>query len=282
MKIYLDTRDLINILERSDPCTPEEFDTILRTGDHQLIISFLNVIEISAPLLNRQAKTNVMRILNRIERLPIKYIAKIFKSELKEAYSAFTENREYQTVSPFADRFDETADDRDSPPTRIFLNFGLAETVFTLWTEDSELFSGFQHYMKRLHDVVSSDRALAVRPSLRENFVKTIGLQLQTQRITIPEEKLQPFAYWIYDVTGRCPGIRLGYELYHKFVRNVEDVPKEGDIPDFGHADCVPYVDHITLDRRMSSYAIQASKGLQLGYENRIFRHVDELLSELN
>jgi hypothetical protein len=239
-------------------------------------------MEISAPLLISQAKTNVMRLLNRIEEMPIKYIARTFRTEMKEAYNAFSEGREYQQVSPFFHRFDETVEDRNDPPTRNFLNFGLAETVFTLWTHDPTLFKGFQGDTKRLQKVVDADRSLTVRPPYRENFVKTIGLLLQSEEIIIPKEELQPFAHWVYQVASRCPAIRLGYELYHKFVKNVGDMPKEGDIPDYAHIDCVPYVDLITLDRRMSSYAIQASKDFSLGYEGRIFKNAQELLSALN
>ena len=75
MRVYLDTKDLINIFEKSCPCNTDQFHNLLRDKGHQLILSFVNIMEISAPLLISQAKTNVMRLLNRIEEMPIKYIA---------------------------------------------------------------------------------------------------------------------------------------------------------------------------------------------------------------
>lgn len=278
MRVYLDTRDLINIFERSYPCKPEEFEKFLLKSGHELILSFLNVIEISAPLLQRNAKTNVMLILNRIERLPIKYISKVSKLELQEAYRDFKESGEYKQVFPFFDRFDEAVEDQDALPTKIFLNFPLSETVFTLWNIDPNLFKGFNRN-EQLQSIVNADRSLSHLPNLRDNFVKTIGLFLHIEGITIPETELVPFVYWIYDVSSRCPAIRLGYEVYHKFIKNVGDISKEGDISDFGHTECVPYVDLITFDRRMFSYVKQASKDIGLGYESRIFRNVEELMA---
>lgn len=278
MRIYLDTSDLINIFERSRPCKPVEFEKFLLKNSHELILSFLNVIEISAPLLQRNARTNVMFLLNRIERLPIKYISKVFKLELQEAYRVFKERREYKQVFPFFDRFDDVVEDRDTPPTRNFLNFPLSETVFTLWTIDSNLFKGFNRN-EQLQNIVNADRSLSHWPNLRDNFVKTIGFLLRIEGITIPTDELKPFAYWIYDLSSRCPAIRLGYEVYHKFIKNVGDISKEGDIPDFGHTECVPYVNLITFDRRMFSYVNQASKDIGLGYEGRIFRNIEELMA---
>ena len=89
MRIYLDTKDLINIFERVIPCGSDEFGHLLRENGHELILSYLNVMEIPAPLVQKNSATNVMRLLNRIERSPIRYISKIFQLELKEGYRAF-------------------------------------------------------------------------------------------------------------------------------------------------------------------------------------------------
>ena len=281
MRIYLDTRDLINIFERDIPCGSDEFGHLLRENGHELILSYLNVMEISAPLVQKNSATNVMRLLNRIERLPIRYISKIFQFELKEGYRAFKEKREYSEVSPFFGRFDETVEERGAPSTRIFLNFPLSETVFTLWTEDPGLLKGYKRYMHPLKVVIDEDRSSSDRENYRVNFIKTIGRQLQLERIRINEHDIEPFAEWIYQDCSRCPSVRLGYELYHKIVSNLQDVPKEGDIPDFGHINCLPYVDLLTADRRMCSYAIQASKVIGLEYEKRIFNNAEDVISIL-
>ncbi len=70
MLVYLDSRDLINLFEKSKPCSPDDFDKVLLEGGHKLVYSCLNIAEISEPLLHSNAKTNVMALLNRVERSP--------------------------------------------------------------------------------------------------------------------------------------------------------------------------------------------------------------------
>jgi hypothetical protein len=56
MHIYLDTKDLINILERSDPYTIDQLEYRLRQGGHKLVLSVYTVIELSAPLSHPHIK----------------------------------------------------------------------------------------------------------------------------------------------------------------------------------------------------------------------------------
>jgi hypothetical protein len=282
MLVYLDTKDLIDLFENSSPCTSDHFNKLLKANGHELVLSFLNVLEVSAPLLSHHSKTNVMRLLNTIESFPIKYIAGICKSELSEAYRAFRKGREYEQILPFVRRFDETAEDGGTPPTKLFINFGLADAVFMLWTEDPSIFSGYKRHTDLLRSIIDADRSLINQPSLRENFVKTIGLHLQIERMTIPGSILRPFAEWIFDKPERCPSIRLGYEVYHKLVKNTGDIPKDGDIPDLGHLSCVPYVDFITLDRRMCSYANQVSIALGFKHKTKIYKKAEELIAAIS
>ena len=135
--------------------------------------------------------------------------------------------------------------------------------------------------MHPLKALIHDDRSLSKRKNYRVNFIKTIVRQLKLERIRINEHDIRPFAEWIYEESSRCPSVRLGYELYHKIVKNLQDVPKEGDIPDIGHVNCLPYIDILTADRRMCSYAAQASKVIGLKYENRIFNNAQDVISIL-
>lgn len=282
MKIYLDTNTLIEIFENSNPCKPQDFDSLLRSNGHELILSSVNIFEISAPLLNKGTQTNVMFLLNRIEEMPIRFITNILNLELKEGLAAFNQNREYCQVSPFVDRFDETLSDIGHPPTKIFLTFGLAETVFDLWTKNPKLFDILHQYTKPLQRVFELDRELTKPPALRHSFTKTIERALLLNNIEISPQQLAPFAEWIYKNIARCPSIRLGFEVYHKMVKNIGDTPKDGDIGDFKHIHCIPYVDVIPLDSRMHSYANQASRSAGFGYEIKIYKNAKEVLAILS
>lgn len=136
MHIYLDTKDLINILERSDPYTIDQLEYHLRQGGHKLVLSVYTVIELSAPLSHPTSKTNVMRLLNRLEKMPLCFIhaSAIPHLELEEALQAFSTGREYRSIFPFVKRFDETVD-----------HYGQPQQDFTSITHLRRPFGTFTH-----------------------------------------------------------------------------------------------------------------------------------------
>ncbi|MBA4373892.1 MAG: hypothetical protein C0402_13665 [Thermodesulfovibrio sp.] len=196
--------------------------------------------------------------------MPIRFIhnANIPKLELLEAIDVFNNNRTYHTIMPFVPRFDYTLSTDGLPPTKDYINHSISETIFTLWGEDPKLFLGFPKHTIKLRNLFESDRAMDKPPSLKDNFTKVIGLSLKNYGIAFPLEKLKNLADCIYENTTFCPSIRLNYEVFHKIVRNLEDIPKESDIYDFAHIDCIPYVDMVTLDKRMYNYVSQVCKGI--------------------
>jgi len=61
MYIYLDTKDLINLFEKSNSSEIEDFKDLLIEGSHKLVLSTANVFEISSPL-NKTKDSNVMSL----------------------------------------------------------------------------------------------------------------------------------------------------------------------------------------------------------------------------
>ena len=277
MKLYLDAKDLINILQRATPCTADHLEESLRQGGHQLAASFHTVSEISVPLAHATSKTNVMALLNRLEKMPIMFIrSDIDGLELKEALDAFSSKREYREIHPFVNRFDQTVDLHAQPPTRIFINYSLAETVWDLYTHGA--LKGLESYAKEMRQLVTADRSLKKPPTLKENFVKMIERNLKLYNLSWSGVVLSDFACWIYENPNRCPAIRLGYEVWHKIVKNKTDPLEDSDMEDYQHLTCLPYVDFMTLDRRMHSYVSQASASVSLDYRVRIFTSAQDML----
>ena len=100
-----------------------------------------------------------------------------------------------------------------------------------------------------------------------------------------PNASVDDFASWIYKDPRRCPGFRLGYEVFHELLKNVGDKPEASDIPDISHINAIPYVEAATLDRRMHGYCSQVSRKLQkvqsaIDYAGRIFLDLKTLVSE--
>ena len=75
--------------------------------------------------------------------------------------------------------------------------------------------------------------------------------------------------------------MRLGYEVWHQLGKNKTDRLEDSDMEDYQHVLCLPYVDLMTLDKRMHNYVSQAAAGMSLDYSGRIFRSVQDLLCRL-
>ncbi len=101
---------------------------------------------------------------------------------------------------------------------------------------------------------MEADRSLSTTPTLAAHFREKIRRDLQLHGVTAPAPSVAAFADWIYESPDRCPGTRLDYEVFHQLRRNIGDRPKASDFGDFGHVRCLPYVDLMTLDRRMADY----------------------------
>ena len=282
MLLYFDTKDLINILERSDPFSVDQLKKLLQESGHNLVFSFITIMEISEPLLHAKSKTNVMALLNRLEHLPHVFLheSSIARIELEEAFRAYSNGEEYRNIQPFVNRFDETVDLNATPSTKMFLNYSIAETVWDLFCENS--LGGLDSYAEKLRQAFADDRALNPKPNLEKNFIKTIQLNIITNKARRFSGDVTDFSKWVYSNPSRCPSIRLGYEIWHKMVRNVTDEPEDSDLEDFQHIGCLPYVDIMTLDRRMCGYVLQASNTLKLKYSDKVTRNSNQLFDKLN
>ena len=240
-------------------------------------------MECCAPIIQSTNQNSVMRILNRLEMMPHVYIAeaKIPALELMEGVSAFSEGRECSTVEPFVARFDEVVSPFNRPPTHDYIRYGLAHTVFELWQENPRLFQPYTAVSRRLEAIRTSDRSRSDYRNHDRNFPNTVARNLKLYNITFPQDAVNDLAAWIWASPSRCPALRLGYEVFHKIVRNVTDSGEESDIPDFAHVDRIPYIDAITLDRRMRGYVEQANHGMSTAYSQKLFSDVNSVQTSI-
>lgn len=281
MFIYLDSRDIINIFEKSYPCSADDFDRILTDGDHKIVYSWLNIAEISEPLLHPKAKTNVMALLNRVEKTPHTYIhsSRIPQLELSSSVKSYVSSIEYIGIDPYVQRFDYTVDLNANPSTKDYINYPLAEIVWDLYSV-GEL-GGLDRYAKNLKQTFAYDRAMQPKPSLKKHFTTLIERNLKLHRVNGPNGDIKSFANWVYSNPARCPSQRLGYEVWHKMMKNVQDEPTPSDMEDFCHLECLPYVDFMTLDNRMRGYVSQACQATQINYVEKLFKDSAEIVDNL-
>jgi hypothetical protein len=282
IKIYPDSKDLIDLFEKSYPCSPDEFENELNINDAEIVLSSTNIEELSAPLSYSKKDANIMKTLIRIEKMPIRFISesKIAFLELNEAVHAFNEEREYLQINPFVSRFDETLSVNGLPPTKDYISYGLPETVFDLWQAGFD-FKGLKGYALKLRRLFEIERSIANKPNLNEEFMQAVDRKLKSSKLEILPRNLKSFAEWIYKEPKRCPSLRIGYEVYHNMVKDRKSIPEDSTMDDLCHANYIPYVDFISFDRRMYHYIKQTCLNENLGYERGLYKNLSEIFAVL-
>ena len=143
MLIYLDSRDLIDLCQDSACIEISDFENWLLSHSHRVVLSMQTLIELSDQLRIGNL-LEVRRDLNRLENLPHTFVneGRICDLEMREAISAFEENREYRfdATAPFGARIDQVADLHGEPqwilegrtpvPTSMIVNYGIAEAFY--------------------------------------------------------------------------------------------------------------------------------------------------------
>ena len=189
MHTYLDSRDLIVLVERRSPVETDRFEEKLRLGPSELVFSMHNISECCAPLVYAGVISSVMRTLNRLEQMPHLYVveARIEALELREATSAFLEYREYTPIAPpVVPRFDYVVSVFEEPPTKDYIEYGLAQMIYDLWTIDKTLFAGYPSHAKQLRAILESDRKREDYKRHDLNFKNTIVRDLRLYSIHFP------------------------------------------------------------------------------------------------
>lgn len=282
IKIYPDSKDLIDLFGKSYPCSPDEFENKLNINDAEIVLSSTNIEELSAPLSHSKECANIMKKLIRIEEMPIRFISesKVVFLELNEAVHAFNEEREYSQINPFVSRFDETLSYDGLPPTKNYIGYGLAETVFDLWQAGFD-FKGLKGYAPKYRRLFEIERSISDKPNLREEFTPVVDMGLRSNELEIPPERLKSFAEWIYKEPKRCPSLRIGYGVYHNMVKDSKSIPEDSTMDDLNYANYIPYVDFISFDRRMYHYIMQTCVNEKLGHERGIYKNLSEIFAVL-
>lgn len=286
MKVLLDTKDLINVLEHNRPMKLSALRDYLRTHDSTIVLTFNNVRELVAPLSQGGDSIHIRCLLQKLETLSLSYLAEagIPTEEVKEGVRAFNSASEYKPINPWVSRWDETMPGQRPMLGRMLIR-RLDEIVLDIAGEESSVFAGYGSHEDALRQQFETDRRIPASARVPEqNFPRVIGRFISHFGIEKPTRSMDDFAKWVYEDPRRCPGLRLGYEVFHELLKNVGDKPDASDIPDISHTNAIPYVDGATVDRRMHGYCSQVCRRLQktcslIDYSDRIFPNLEALMS---
>ena len=132
----------------------------------------------------------------------------------------------------------------------------------------------------RLREVLEADRDLAGHPDSRTRFCTVIQHRFRLYNLLAPTDS-EALADCIHADVERCPGTRLVYEVFQQLRTNREDVASASNLGDFAHVSCLPYVDLISLDRRMRDYVRRAVRDWPTDLTKRMVENTHDALSRL-
>jgi hypothetical protein len=285
VRILLDAKDLINVIEFSRPLNVSAFDSWLRSKSAVIVLSFTNVSDFVGPVFSAGGDWLKMRaLLQELEKLPSIYIREglIIKDELILSLSAFQAGKEPSAVDPYVSRWDETAHWEGVPATRILVGLRLDEIVHM----GRNMIQRYKAFSPGLAAHLEWERSLAAseRLPLREIFVNAIPDRLRAHKITASGVDLRAFGQWLWSVPSRCLGLRLGFEAYHQLRRDKAMALQAGDVADFAHITAIPYADVVTVDKRIADLVSKAfqkfrDNALKADLSSRVFTKLDDVLA---
>ena len=269
MRILLDSRDLINLLEHGRPIAPEEYDTYLGACAHLNVLSFTNIRELVAPLASGAEFMNIRPMLQALEKMPHTYLSEvpIIGSEIRSAVHSFEMDTEYEPPNIYTTRWDHvlvSAPGQSRSAADNWVNLCLDEIVYLIRRVNPEEFAPRKHHIPAFQRLLEQDRdnLRAGHAPARLHFVRSITKHANTHQVQLPNGSELEFAQWVYQNPNRCPGLRLHHETYRALMTNYADVPEVGDFSDLAHICALPYVEAATFDRRMRHYCEVASRKL--------------------
>lgn len=283
-----DTKDLIELIERSKPVSADDFTRWLEEHDFRVVLTFTNVSEFADTIRGTHDLLYVRSILQALEALPNVYLreATIEVEEIKRAIDAHDRGTEPQLHDPCVSRWDWTfAKWGERPPAEMIVNYRIDDMVFDLRGPDPRRNTRKQEALR----AIAADRAVPRRQRLapRRSLTNAIGKQIEFWGLEAPKAGLEAFGKWVYADPSRCPGFRLAWELFHALVSNESDLLQESDVADTAHFPAIPYVDYATLDRRMTGYCRNIGKRLgtlnpSADYGARVFRNLAEFMTVID
>ena len=289
-RVLLDTKDLIDAVEREAPLPRSDLGRELREHNAQIVLTFTNVREFAAPLTHGADILQVRWLLQQIENLPICYIDEnsIMKLEITEAVAAFREQREVCVPDPYVQRFDGVVSSIGPMPTRVLVNQRLDDLVFLLWRAKPNLLRPFSSLSSVFRGGIQTNRKIpAARLAVTQpRLAALIRQQAEHWKVSLASDDSDRFFKWVFENPARCPTARYQCELYLAMVRNSTNMVKGNDLADLAQTWTIPYVDLITVDRRISGYCAQVNRRLEkvnptLGYTRRFVSSVSDVLLRL-
>jgi len=294
-RLFLDSRDLIQLIEAADPLSIDHFAKLLSSRNARVVLAFTNVAELVPQTPAKPPdRRRVRNLMDQLERLPHAYLRtpELGRAEFERALHAFERSIPIAQFDPYVEHWWETF--WEVPPSIVchiepraqieYRNrLSLADQVELLLHNRQCLAVGERHEAE-LQNVVSEDRArLKTLRGSRKTFIAAVTTELLRYGRPEPSGGVERFADFIRSRTDVCPGWRISHDVYEEYRCNLTAVPQTNDIPDLSHVQILPYVSHATLDRAWRTRCRQArdrlaKDGLRFSAYDRVYPDLAAIL----
>lgn len=295
-RLFLDSRDLINLVEKSTPVSPRELSIELERRNGRIVLTYTNVSEL-VPQTDEQApdRMRVRNIMRELERIPHIYfrMSSLTRLEFRAAIEAFGTGQPIRSVDPYVTYFWETFWPLPLPQARaverieklnLLCTWSLAQQIEgLLMNRECLRFDGSDR--EKLAESVADDRdRLGTSRGSKKSFIAGVKRQFVNNGWPAPSDDIDGFCAFVHDTPAACPSWRLGHDVYEEYRCNLTAKPVKNDIPDFTHIHMLPYVSHATLDRAWRTKCQQArdrraKEGIHLVGYDRIYSDLGGILN---
>ncbi|MGA8810478.1 MAG: hypothetical protein WB973_21615 [Thermoanaerobaculia bacterium] len=288
-RLLIDAKDLIELVERGTPIAAADFSRWLTDHDARVVLTYTNVTEFADCLRHIDDLLYVRSIIQVLESVPHVYLREVTieVDEIALAIAAFDSESEPKLPDPYVPRWDQTFAIRGkSPPAEMIVDYRLDLMVFDIMKQPDRRRTAMPRAALK---AIENDRAVPVAERIgpRESLTGALGRMITFWKLPSPSKDVRAFGKWVYGVPTRCPGFRLAWELFRAMVSNAEDVLALSDVWDNAHFPAIPYVDCVTLDRRMTGYCREVGRRLRkadvsIDYGEKTFRNLDDLMKAMS
>ena len=286
MRIVLDAKDLINVVEHSNPVKLSEFDGWLRTRAAELVYSLVNIRGLAAPLARGSwFMPQVKDLLERLESLPHCFVTYgIDLLELQRALDCFDAGKEYVAINPYVPRFDYVFPPFANPGK---LYYPMRDSVVDLWRACPNVFQPQPKYHKLQALGMSMDRErMAAGQSISEPPSEWI-VEILALKMNVEEERAAQVASWIAANPLRCPAMWLARAVGFSMSQNQSYAARKDDTFDMAEMWTIPYTDAATVDRCMLDLFSRARRNLghknnSAGPRSKVYRSLSKLMAAGN
>src|SRR5580658_2063983 len=140
MRVLLDAKDLINVVEHSKPLSLPDLDAWLKVRNARLVFSLENIRALAGPLGSDPASLpRIIQYIRDLEAVPHCFIScQIDILALRSAIKGYGNVLRYEPIDPYVPRFDFTFD-RMAQPSRP--NYTMAEAMADLYRSSPRIFT---------------------------------------------------------------------------------------------------------------------------------------------